>query len=59
MLGENVLPSGIGHTTNGFLQVEGSPTGNAYLSTEGILPIQHNVEVSHRKLYYLYVYLMF
>jgi len=55
MLGENVVPSGIGHTTNGFLQVEGSLTGNAYLSTEGILPIQHNVEVSRRKLYYLYV----
>ncbi|XP_060858854.1 transmembrane GTPase Marf-like [Metopolophium dirhodum] len=44
MLRENVLPSGIGHTTNGFLQVEGSPTGYAYLSTEGILPIQYNVE---------------
>jgi mitofusin 2 len=24
MLGEKVLPSGIGHTTNCFLQVEGS-----------------------------------
>ncbi|XP_029341097.1 transmembrane GTPase Marf-like [Acyrthosiphon pisum] len=44
MLRENVLPIGIGHTTNGFLQVERSLTGNAYLSTEGILPIQHNVE---------------
>jgi len=54
MLGENVLPCGIGHTTNSFLQVEGSPTGNAYLNIEGILPIQHNVEVSHCKLYYLY-----
>ncbi|KAG1668100.1 Transmembrane GTPase Marf [Nymphon striatum] len=34
MLGEKILPSGIGHTTNCFLQVEGSETGDAYLLTE-------------------------
>lgn len=44
MLGEKVLPSGIGHTTNCFLQVEGSQTGDAYLVTEGSNEKQ-NVEV--------------
>lgn len=46
MLGERVLPSGIGHTTNCFLQVEGSQTGEAYLVTEGNNEKQ-NVEVSY------------
>lgn len=45
MLGDKVLPSGIGHTTNCFLQVEGSLTGDAYLVTEGNTEKQ-NVEVS-------------
>lgn len=45
MLGDKVLPSGIGHTTNCFLQVEGSQTGDAYLVTEGSEEKQ-NVEVS-------------
>lgn len=45
MLGDKVLPSGIGHTTNCFLQVEGSQTGDAYLVTEGSNEKQ-NVEVS-------------
>ncbi|XP_063231897.1 transmembrane GTPase Marf [Bacillus rossius redtenbacheri] len=35
MLREKILPSGIGHTTNCFLQVEGSDNGEAYLCTEG------------------------
>jgi hypothetical protein len=34
MLREKILPSGIGHTTNCFLQVEGSDNGEAYLVTE-------------------------
>ncbi|GAB6019074.1 hypothetical protein CHUAL_000699 [Chamberlinius hualienensis] len=34
MLQEKILPSGIGHTTNCFLQVEGSETGDAYLMTD-------------------------
>ncbi|CAM1312024.1 MFN2 (predicted) [Pycnogonum litorale] len=34
MLRDKILPSGIGHTTNCFLQVEGSETGDAYLLTE-------------------------
>lgn len=34
MLREKILPSGIGHTTNCFLQVEGAENSEAYLVTE-------------------------
>ncbi|XP_025413801.1 transmembrane GTPase Marf isoform X4 [Sipha flava] len=47
MLGDKVLPSGIGHTTNCFLQVEGSQTGEAYLVTEGSKEKQNVESVSH------------
>ncbi|XP_061401900.1 transmembrane GTPase Marf isoform X1 [Musca vetustissima] len=35
MLREKILPSGIGHTTNCFCQVEGSDSSEAYLMKEG------------------------
>lgn len=35
MLWDKVLPSGIGHTTNCFLSVEGTDGDKAYLMTEG------------------------
>ncbi|XP_047528282.1 transmembrane GTPase Marf [Vanessa atalanta] len=35
MLHDKILPSGIGHTTNCFLQVEGSDTDEAFMRTEG------------------------
>ncbi|KAL0893533.1 hypothetical protein ABMA27_013728 [Loxostege sticticalis] len=35
MLHDKILPSGIGHTTNCFLQVEGSDTDEAFLKTDG------------------------
>ncbi|XP_026742533.1 transmembrane GTPase Marf [Trichoplusia ni] len=35
MLHDKILPSGIGHTTNCFLQVEGSDTDESFLRTEG------------------------
>ncbi|XP_057325570.1 transmembrane GTPase Marf isoform X2 [Microplitis mediator] len=35
MLRDKILPSGIGHTTNCFLQVEGSENGESYLMTDG------------------------
>ncbi|XP_072283453.1 mitofusin-2 isoform X1 [Pyxicephalus adspersus] len=35
MLWDKVLPSGIGHTTNCFLRVEGTEGNDAYLLTEG------------------------
>ena len=34
LLGDKILPTGIGHTTSCFLQVEGSHTGEAYLTTQ-------------------------
>lgn len=34
MLRDRVLPSGIGHTTNCFLSVEGTDEDEAYLITE-------------------------
>lgn len=34
MLRERILPSGIGHTTNCFIQVEASDNGESYLITE-------------------------
>lgn len=45
MLHEKILPSGIGHTTNCFLQVEGSDNNDAYLMTENSND-KHNVQVS-------------
>ncbi|CAH2266418.1 jg1014 [Pararge aegeria aegeria] len=35
MLHDKILPSGIGHTTNCFLQVEGSDTDESFMRTEG------------------------
>ncbi|XP_018023964.1 transmembrane GTPase Marf isoform X2 [Hyalella azteca] len=35
MLGDKILPSGIGHTTNCFLQVEGDESNEPFLTTEG------------------------
>jgi len=34
MLREKILPSGIGHTTNCFIQVEKSENGDTYLISE-------------------------
>lgn len=45
MLHDKILPSGIGHTTNCFLQVEGSENGESYLMTEGSKQKQ-NVKVN-------------
>ncbi|XP_068203348.1 transmembrane GTPase Marf-like isoform X2 [Palaemon carinicauda] len=41
MLGDKILPSGIGHTTNCFLQVEGVETSEPYLTTEGSVEKQN------------------
>jgi mitofusin len=46
MLREKILPSGIGHTTNCFLQVEGSDSGDSYLVTEDSTEKQ-NVKVNN------------
>lgn len=54
MLKDKILPSGIGHTTNCFLQVEGSENGEAYLVTEDSAE-KKNVKVS--LLYFLFIVL--
>ncbi|XP_017880362.1 transmembrane GTPase Marf isoform X1 [Ceratina calcarata] len=50
MLRDKILPSGIGHTTNCFLQVEGSENGESYLITEGSAekqPVQSVGQLGH------------
>ncbi|XP_058806833.1 transmembrane GTPase Marf isoform X2 [Phymastichus coffea] len=50
MLRDKILPSGIGHTTNCFLQVEGSDNEEAYLITEGSntkQPVQSVGQLGH------------
>ena len=44
MLASKILPSGIGHTTNCFLQIEGSDSNEAYLLV-GDSNVKKNVEV--------------
>ena len=34
MLRDKILPTGIGHTTNCFIQVEGSESSDGYILTE-------------------------
>uniref|UniRef100_A0A1B6EQB9 Dynamin-type G domain-containing protein n=4 Tax=Proconiini TaxID=565685 RepID=A0A1B6EQB9_9HEMI len=47
MLRDKILPSGIGHTTNCFLQVEGSDNGESYLMTENSKEKQNVQSVGH------------
>lgn len=50
MLHDKILPSGIGHTTNCFLQVEGSDNGESYLITEDSTekqPVQSVGQLGH------------
>ncbi|XP_033219058.1 transmembrane GTPase Marf [Belonocnema kinseyi] len=50
MLRDKILPSGIGHTTNCFLQVEGSENNESYLVTEGSdekQPVQSVGQLGH------------
>ncbi|KAH0955083.1 hypothetical protein HN011_006102 [Eciton burchellii] len=50
MLRNDILPSGIGHTTNCFLQVEASDNGESYLVTEDSTekqPVQSVGQLAH------------
>jgi mitofusin len=50
MLRDKILPSGIGHTTNCFLQVEGSPSDEPYLVLEGATehcPVESVGQLAH------------
>ena len=49
MLRSKILPSGIGHTTHCFLQVEGSDSAEGYMLLEGSAeqrPVSVSVSVS-------------
>ena len=46
MLREKILPSGIGHTTNCFIQVEGSDGQDGYILTEEEPDRPKSVQVS-------------
>ena len=48
MLRDRVLPSGIGHTTNCFLSVEGTDEDKAYLKTEGSEE-EKSIKVTHTR----------
>lgn len=58
MLHDKILPSGIGHTTNCFLQVEGSDTDEAFMRTDGteeklsVQVTQHNDKKLANRAYY-------
>lgn len=47
MLQDKILPSGLGHTTNCFLQVEGSESSEAYVIAEDSTEPQSVQSVSH------------
>ena len=47
MLRSRILPSGIGHTTNCFLQVEGCEGNEAYIVTETLPDERRSVQVCH------------
>lgn len=48
MLRSRILPSGIGHTTNCFLQVEGTDGNEAFIITEEAPNDHKSVQVIHR-----------
>lgn len=55
MLRDRVLPSGIGHTTNCFLSVEGTDGDKAYLKTEGSEE-EKSIKVSIKLLFCCFVF---
>jgi mitofusin len=46
MLKGKFLPSGIGHTTNCFVQVEGTDQSEAYIVTEDKPDVKQSVQVA-------------
>lgn len=45
MLKNKILPSGIGHTTNCFVQVEGTDSDEAYIVTEDAPTEKRSIQV--------------
>ena len=49
MLRDKILPTGIGHTTNCFIQVEGSESSDGYILTEDQPDQPQSVQVQCRE----------
>jgi mitofusin len=47
MLRSKILPSGIGHTTNCFVQVEGTDQSDAFIVTEDAPEVHQNIQVDY------------
>jgi len=45
MLKSKLLPSGIGHTTNCFVQVEGTDLPDAFIVTDDAPDVKKNIQV--------------
>jgi len=45
MLKSKLLPSGIGHTTNCFVQVEGTDLPDAFIVTDDAPDVRKNIQV--------------
>ena len=45
MLKSKLLPSGIGHTTNCFVQVEGTDLPDAFIVTDDAPDVKQNIQV--------------
>ena len=45
MLKSKLLPSGIGHTTNCFVQVEGTDLPDAFIVTDNAPDVKQNIQV--------------
>jgi len=45
MLRSKLLPSGIGHTTNCFVQVEGTDLPDAFIVTDDAPDVKKNIQV--------------
>lgn len=58
MLGSRILPSGIGHTTSCFVQVQGTNQEQGYLQQESISESENNGTLSEviifQKMIFLY-----
>jgi len=49
MLKSKILPSGIGHTTNCFVQVEGSDQSDAFIIAEDAPDVHQNIQVGFQQ----------
>lgn len=56
MLKSKLLPSGIGHTTNCFVQVEGTDDPDAFIVTDDAPDVKQNIQVELKVPTYILCY---